>query len=240
MPRCARLQVAEIPLHIIQRGHNRSPCFYDDADYRVYLAQLGELAHRFQCAVHAYVLMTNHVHLLITPRKAGAASRLMKHLGQRYVQYVNRTYGRTGTLWQGRFRSHPVLHGHYLLACYRYIELNPVRARIVRRPADYPWSSYRVNAGFGYSALITPHEEYLAMGASEYRLTFPAQTPSTELEQIRSAAAGSLPLGNEWSISEIAAIVGRRLQRGTPGRPRRNRGLSRMPEKTGSVPGLGS
>ena len=141
MPRRARLRFAGVPLHIIQRGNNRTACFFAEQDYRFYLHDLGELARRFECGVHAYALMTNHVHLLITPSATDSASLLMKHLGQRYVQYVNRVYRRSGTLWEGRFKSSLVQRQSYVLKCQRYIELNPVRAGMVPHPRDYPWSS---------------------------------------------------------------------------------------------------
>ncbi len=234
MPRLPRLRVADIPLHVIQRGHNRRECFFEASDRTVYLALLRELSARFACAVHAYVLMTNHVHLLISASDSEAISLLMKHLGQRYVQYVNRKYERKGTLWEGRFRSHPVECERYLLACYRYIELNPVRARLVHCPADYLWSSYRANAGLKRSALVVPHEEYLAIGPTQYRLTFPAEVDRRVLDEIRSAATGSLVLGRPEFRARIAATTGARIERRTPGRPpRENRGLSRISENRG-------
>lgn len=250
MPRCARIRLAGVPLHVIQRGNNRNPCFFEPADYRFYLSQLHELTRRFECAVHAYVLMTNHVHLLLTPAEATGASLLMKHLGQRYVQYVNRVYARTGTLWDGRFRSHPVQSGRYLLACYRYIELNPVRAGIVHEPAGYPWSSYRENAGDTASSLLTPHAAYCELGGpAQYRKIFPARVAALELARIRSAATSSLPLGDKHFRDQIARSVGRRLEPGVAGRPRQeNPGLSRISAenrvcpvlwaKSGSVPGF--
>ena len=146
MPRRARLSLPGIPWHIIQRGNNRSVCFHAEEDYYFYIYHLAELAARFGCAIHAYVLMTNHVHLLLTPEKANSVALLMKNLGQRYVQYVNRVYRRSGTLWEGRFRSCLTQTDDYVLACYRYIELNPVRAAMVRHPRDYRWSSYPANA----------------------------------------------------------------------------------------------
>ena len=163
MPRRSRLRLANVPLHIIQRGNNRGACFFADEDYRVYLRHLHELAARFACSVHAYVLMTNHVHLLLTSRELDGASSLMKHLGQRYVQYVNRTYKRSGTLWEGRFRSSIVQVDLYLLRCHRYIELNPVRAGMVEFPGDYRWSSFSANAMGKHDHLITPHPAYLAL-----------------------------------------------------------------------------
>jgi putative transposase len=145
MPRRSRITAAEVPVHIIQRGNNRGVCFFADADYEIYLTQLQVLASQFDCAVHAYCLMTNHVHLLLTPRQADGSALLMKHRGQRYVQHVNRSYQRRGTLWEGRFRSCLVDSEHYLLACYRTIELNPHRAGMVNHPRLYRWLSYRIN-----------------------------------------------------------------------------------------------
>src|SRR5210317_680022 len=167
MPRRARLSIAGIPWHIIQRGNNRSACFYADEDYHRYLATLREQAEKHGCRVHAYVLMTNHVHLLITPERKDSAALLMKHLGQRYVQYINRTYKRSGTLWEGRFRSCLAQSEGYALACYRYIELNPVRANMVSHPRNYPWSSYRINAEGKKNDLIVPNEQYLRLGRTD-------------------------------------------------------------------------
>ena len=146
MPRRPRIMLANIPVHIIQRGNNRQACFFHEEDYRFYLEWLGEYATDVKCSIHAYVLMTNHVHLLLTPQSKTAAGELMKRLGQRYVQYINRTYRRSGTLWEGRFKSCLTREESYVMSCYRYIELNPVRANMVEHPADYEWSSYRRNA----------------------------------------------------------------------------------------------
>src|SRR5262249_33323002 len=139
MPRIARPVLAGLPLHVVQRGINRQSCFFGDADYEGYLEYLGSLAPSFGCAVHAYCLMTNHVHLLLTPETQTACGLLMKNLGQRYVQTVNRRLDRSGTLWEGRFKSCLVPSESYVLACYRYIELNPVRAGMVCAPEQYRW-----------------------------------------------------------------------------------------------------
>ena len=139
MPRRARLVVPCIPWHIIQRGNNRTACFYENSDYQYYLDTLAEQAIKYGCRIHAYCLMTNHVHLLLTPEQYDSAALLMKHLGQRYVQYINRGYRRSGTLWEGRFRSCLVQERNYVLACYRYIEMNPVRAGMATHPAEYRW-----------------------------------------------------------------------------------------------------
>lgn len=226
MPRRARLRLAGLPLHVIQRGNNRTACFFADEDYSLYLHHLKELSREFRCAVHAYVLMTNHVHLLLTPARKDGPSLLMKHLGQRYVQYVNRTYRRSGTLWEGRFRSSIVQEQGYLLRCYRYIELNPVRAGMVRHPREYPWSSYCSNAELRRSRLLTPHQEYLALGRGEearvaaYRALFRSELDQTEVKEIRLAVNGGFALGNEGFKAEIAGMLGRRVERGISGRPR--------------------
>ena len=166
MPRRPRLQLAEVPLHIVQRGINREPCFFAEEDYHCYLHWLEEAARDCRCAIHAYALMTNHVHLLLTPKANGSPARLMQSLGRRYVQYINRFYRRTGSLWEGRYKSSLVQAETYLLACYRYIELNPVRAEMVADPGQYRWSSYRAN-GLGLpDARLTPHPLYLAQGSS--------------------------------------------------------------------------
>ena len=157
MPRRPRLALPGVPLHLIQRGNNRQACFFAEEDYRFYLERLSEHAGKSGCRVHAYVLMTNHVHLLISADGAEAPGAMMKALGQRYVQYVNRVYRRSGTLWEGRFRSCPIQEKTYLLACQRYIELNPVRAGMVEHPADYPWSSYRANGEGEANPLIHVH-----------------------------------------------------------------------------------
>jgi putative transposase len=174
MPRRARITMAGMPVHLIQRGNNRHACFFADEDHFCYLHHVKELADKFDCWVHAYVLMTNHVHLLVTPDSAQGISLLMKHLGQRYVQYINRSYRRNGTLWEGRFRSCIVQSEAYLLRCQRYIELNPVRADMVSHPRDYPWSSYRANAEGQPSSLVSPHAlfENLGRTAQERRAAY--------------------------------------------------------------------
>lgn len=228
MPRRPRLAIAGVATHIIQRGNNRSACFFADEDYALYLDHLGELAAKFGCALHAYVLMTNHVHLLLTPQAPDSASMLMKHLGQRYVQYVNRAYRRSGTLWEGRFRSCVAQSEDYVVACYRYIELNPVRARMVAHPRHYRWSSYRANAEGKASELLVPHVQYLALGRSEaarreaYRLLFRSELDPETVDEIRLATNGNFALGEERFRDEIAVMLGRKASRGRPGRPRRS------------------
>lgn len=212
-------------MRVIQRGNNRGTCFFADEDYIVYLRHLRELAARFACSVHAYVLMTNHVHLLLTSRELDGASILMKHLGQRYVQHVNRSYKRSGTLWEGRFRSSIVQVEIYLLRCQRYIELNPVRAGMVEYPADYRWSSFRANAMGRPDHLITPHPAYLALAnddtvrRSAYLEMFRSVLDTNELGQIRSAGNAGYALGTERFRKEIGLMLNRRAGPGKPGRP---------------------
>lgn len=215
MPRRARLSVAGIPWHIIQRGNNRSVCFYAEEDYQFYLLHLKELADKFGCAVHAYVLMTNHVHLLLTPEKKESVSLLMKNLGQRYVQYINRTYRRSGTLWEGRYKSCLTQTEDYVLACYRYIELNPVRASMVDHPRDYNWSSYKTNAEGVVSDLIKPHDEYLKIDRNDnkrrknYRGLFNAHIEQSIINDIRIATNGNYVLGNTYFKEQITEALGR-------------------------------
>jgi len=217
--------LAEVPVHVIQRGHNRAACFFEAADYAFCLEHLRLLAQRFECAVHAYCLMTNRVHLLHTPATADGCAPLMKHLAQAYVQYVNRRYRRSGTLWEGRFRSCLVDSKGYLLACSRYIEVNPVRAGMVRHPRDYPWSSYRANAEDKADARITPHECYLALAhepaarREAYRELCRAGLDEETLEEIRLATNGGFVLGRRRFQDQVARTLGRRVTRGKPGRP---------------------
>ena len=227
MPRRPRLVLPHIPLHLIQRGNNRQVCFVADEDYRFYLDWLAEYAGKTGCRIHAYVLMTNHVHLLVSADRGGAPGALMKALGQRYVQYFNRTYRRTGTLWEGRYRSCLTQAEDYLLACQRYIELNPVRAGMVEHPADYRWSSYRANAQGEENALVTPHEIYLGMGGSQvlrqtaYRELFRHELEPGLVDEIRRATRGNFALGSDRFAEQITAALGRRVTPGKSGRPRK-------------------
>ncbi len=167
MPRHARVLLQGVPLHIIQRGHNRQPCFHDEADFRAYLNWLRKCADLMNASIHAYVLMTNHVHLLASFEYPAVVSDFMKAIGQQHTQYLNKRLGRTGTVWEGRFKSCPVPTEKYLVVCQKYIELNPVRARMVGSVDAYPWSSYRDNAGGRHDTLVRPHYLYLALGQTK-------------------------------------------------------------------------
>ena len=203
----------------------------------MYLLHLRELAATHGCAVHAYCLMTNHVHLLITPDTGNGLSALMQNLGQRYVQHFNRAYGRSGTLWEGRFRSCVAESAHYVLACHRYIELNPVRAGMVSHPGAHPWSSYRANAEGREDRLLTLHPEYLNLGRDcasrqqAYQDLIEDSLEPSLVESIREATNGGYPLGSDSFKTSIASSLGRKPERGRPGRPpNRNKGQNDSPE----------
>jgi putative transposase len=216
-----------VALHVIQRAVNRVACFRAEAEYLVYLSLLRQLSAKHGCAVHAYCLMTNHVHLLLTPSTAQSCTLLMRDLGRRYVPYFNRRHERTGTLWEGRFRSCIVESATYVIACYRYIELNPVRACMVNDPAAYLWSSYAVNSGARADPFVSPHVEFdaLAMDAqarhAAYRALFQTEIDESVLEAIRDATNGDYPLASESFKDTVIAPLGWRTGPGKPG-PRPN------------------
>ena len=215
MPRKPRMYLADVPCHVVQRGNNREACFFHDDDYRFYLDVLGDACRRYRVDVHAYALMTNHVHLLMTSRTVEGVSRVMQSLGRRYVQYVNRTYRRCGTLWESRHKASVVGAGQYLLACHRYIEWNPVSAGMVSHPGDYNWSSFAHNAWGRRDDLVSPHALYLALGEdtlarqSRYRELFASQLSKEQLHAIRTALDFSMPLGNDRFRQQIERALGR-------------------------------
>jgi putative transposase len=225
MPRRPRIKLAEVPQHIVQRGINREPCFFAEEDYHCYLHWLQKSAADWHCAIHAYVLMTNHVHLLATADKPDGIAKLMQSIGRRYVQYINRSYRRTGSLWEGRFKSSLVQAEAYLLTCMRYIELNPVRASMVNDPAQYRWSSYRHNGLGQADERVTPHPLYWSLGKddssrlAEYRGMFRSELDEAALDDIRLALAQGQPLGSERFSEIMCAAVGVRRAQRRPGRP---------------------
>lgn len=227
MPRPPRLSIAHLPLHIVQRGNNRQPCFLDDDDRRFYLHTVHELLSRHDVALHAYVLMSNHVHLLATPGAVGAASRFMQSLGRRYVGFFNWRHARSGTLWEGRFKSCLVESDSYLLRCYRYIELNPVRASLVSTPSQFPWSSHAHNASGFPDRLIRPHPLYLALDAdpqarrAAYRAFVAEGIESSELSEIRAYIGQERALGSASFQRKVAAATGRAATIKPRGRPAR-------------------
>jgi putative transposase len=228
MPRQPRLDLAGIPQHIVQRGNDRQPCFFSEIDYLRYLDDLREITLRESCAVHAYVLMTNHVHLLMTPSSIGQIARIMQALGRRYVRYVNDRYRRTGTLWEGRYKACLVDSDAHLLRCYRYIELNPVRARMVADVSEYAWSSYAHNALGAVNPLIKPHACYLSLGSTSierceaYRDLVRQSVDPEELARIRLHLQRQHALGSERFRSAIEAQLARRAGPAKIGRPRKS------------------
>ena len=223
MPRLARLVIPGVALHVVQRGHDRKDCFRQETDRLVYLSTLRDLAARTKCALHAYCLMTHHVHLLLTPSAEDSCARLMRNLGQRYVQYFNRRYDRRGTLWEGRFHSCLVESSEYVLACYRYIERNPVRARMVASADAYAWSSHNGNAGRSDNKLLAPHVEYLALSEREeprlaaYRGLFDQPDDPAFVAAIREATYGGLPLVGKELKAKISSQTTRPLEHRKPG-----------------------
>jgi putative transposase len=225
MPRKPRMYLAGVPCHVVQRGNNRAACFFADDDYAFYLEVLADACRRYRVQVHAYVLMTNHVHLLVSPQTVDGVSRVMQSIGRRYVQYVNKRYRRCGTLWESRHKASLVDAERYLLACYRYIELNPVTAGMVPHPGDYRWSSYGANAWGKRDELVSPHALYLALGADAamrracYRELFATHLSRDVVHQIQTALDFSMPLGNDRFRQQIERELGRSIGQAKRGRP---------------------
>ena len=227
MPRKPRFYVPGAPVHAVQRGHNRSAVFFADLDYLEYLRCLKQAADSCGCAVHAYVLMTNHVHLLLSPERSESVGRLFQSLGRHYVRYVNETYRRHGGLWEGRYRGNVIDSQAYLLSCMRYIERNPVRAGMVDHPASYRWSSYTANALGVSNAILTAHAEYVALGRlpddrqSAYRGLFEVDTASDEQARFRCALQTGTPLGDAQFKGQIEAALRVKVGFAQRGRPRK-------------------
>jgi putative transposase len=225
MPRSPRLELPGVPLHVIQRGNNRAGCFFGDVDRRLYLRCLAEAAERRGCQVHAYVLMTNHVHLLVTPCETGATGAMMQDVGRRYVRIINTVHRRTGTLWEGRFKSSLVDSENYLLICHKYIELNPVRAGLVSDPGAYRWSSHGHYSANGVDLVVTEHPVYLRLGTNRadreaaFRSLFATALEETVITRIREAINTDSALGSEGFMHDAAARVGREVRPPTRGRP---------------------
>ncbi len=231
MARLPRYVIPGQPQHIIQRGNNRQIIFAAEADCQFFRDALVDASEKHQLQIHAYVWMTNHIHLLATPENENSISKVFQSVGRKYVQYFNYTYKRSGTLWEGRYRATVVDSERYLLTVMRYIELNPVRAGMVAHPRDYPWSSYRRNAlGEGGKNLdwLLPHREYLALGKhdgdrqSAYRQLFRAAIPGQELKDIRESTHKGWALGGEKFKEEIERLGARRAGSKGVGRPRKD------------------
>ena len=228
MPRKPRFQLPGVPTHVVQRGNNRQPIFFAPEDYQAYLRWVSEGLGRYGCELHAYVLMTNHVHLLLSPDTRQGISHLMQYVGRHYVPYVNRVYRRTGTLWEGRYKASLIQAERYLLVCMRYIELNPVRARMVKSPAQYRWSSYRANGQGHEDQLITPHECYRALARNQaarqvaYRALFRQQPASEQLSEVRAAWNTGTPLGDDRFRATLERTLKTKVGQAHRGRPRKS------------------
>ena len=224
MPRMPRFFAPDLPLHIIQRGNNRTPIFSSPADLAFFYEILRRSAHKHGLAVHAYVLMNNHFHVLGTPSCVHTVPKMMQSLGRIYVKYFNERYERTGTLWEGRYRAAIVEDDRYLMTCMRYIELNPVRAGMVDDPVDYRWSSFRANACGGFDPLVVSHAIYEQMGVSPddrqtaYRSLFGSEIPEGQLHEIRDATQHGWALGSR-AFQRKVSLLGRRAHRQPRGRP---------------------
>jgi len=227
LPRQPRYNICGLPQHVIARGNDRQVIFFGPDDYAYYLKQLAAVAHRNGCLIHCYVLMTNHVHFLVTPQLKGGLSKMMQGIGGRYVRYINKRYDRTGTLFEGRYKASLVNSDEYLLRCYQYIELNPVRAKMVTQPRYYRNSSFRHHAFGHYDPVVTQHELYRKLGStceqrcSRYRAMLLAPQPEPELDTIRMVTNSCLPLGNDNFKDRIESIVARSVRHKKTGRPRK-------------------
>lgn len=224
MARLPRLVVPNQPHHVIQRGNDRQLVFRDTSDYAVFLGRLGEAAKQFEVSIHAYVLMPNHLHLLASPSDSTGLARMMQWVGRYYVPYFNRKYGRSGTLWQGRYRTSVIDSEQYFITCSRYIELNPLRAGMVLSPGDYPWSSYPHHIGVSANPLITDHPLYWALGNTPFEreatykdLAEQALTPE-DLIKMRDSVKG-WALGSEQFKIKLEKTVSRRVRPIRTGRP---------------------
>ncbi len=211
--------------HLVQRGNNHEACFFEAENYRVYLKYMREVLPRYGNRLHAYCLMTNHVHLLISPRDETNISNLLKVVCSRYGHYINKKYSRSGTLWEGRHKASAVDSENYLLKCYRYIELNPVVAGLVTSPEEYAWSSYHCNALGDPNPVLSQHECYHQLACndslrcSEYRKLFLEALSRKDRHEIRKAANYSMPVGSDRFVAQIERTIGRKLGYIGRGRP---------------------
>lgn len=228
MARQPRLTVPGYPHHVIQRGNNRQPIFVDDADREKLLGLLAEHAQRTRTSVHAYVLMDNHVHLLLTPEAVDGISQMMQAVGRSYVRHFNDRHGRSGTLWEGRYRSSLIETDRYLLACMAYIDLNPVRAGMVADPARFPWSSHGHYIGQRLDKLVTPHALVWGLGNTPfarevaYRDLVQAGLSAPQQEALTRSVVTGWSLGSPAFLQSIEQRTERRLVPGRAGRPRKS------------------
>ncbi len=227
MPRKPRFYLTGVPVHIVQRGHSREPVFFEIEDYQAYLCWLKEASERYDCKVHAYVLMTNHIHILATPEAKNSISLMMQYIGRQYVPYINNTYGSSGSIWEGRYKSNIIHDEAYLLTCMRYIELNPVRADMVKSPGAYRWSSYQANAQGKDNEIINYHLLYKSLGRTKaqrldaYKSLFKTHIDEKQLGIIRASWQTGTPLGNDYFKQKIEAKLKCKVGQARRGRPKK-------------------
>ena len=225
MPRKPRFFIPGEAVHVVQRGHSRNPVFFETNDYHTYLAYLHDAVGRNGCLIHAYVLMTNHIHLLMTPDNREGISQVMQAVNRLYVPYINYTYGTSGSIWEGRFKASLIDDDEYLLTCMRYIELNPVRAGMVQMPEEYRWSSYGSNAWGDVDERLSPHELYLSLGQtaesrrSTYRSIFNNYLDDVQVGEIRKACNTGTPLGNDSFREMVENTLHCKVGQNRQGRP---------------------
>lgn len=226
MPRKPRFYLPSVPVHIVQRGHSRSPIFFESQDYATYAHWLKEAGEKYSVSIHAFVLMTNHVHLLITAEKAENISRFMQFIGRRYVPYINHKYGRSGSLWEGRYKASLVQKERYFLTVMRYIELNPVRASMVDLPGHYRWSSFVHNAGMRKISFIKYHSAYLSLASDEqqryrlYRNLFIGEIGTEDITRIRESWQTGTPLGSSVFKGQVEQALACKVGQARRGRPK--------------------
>lgn len=227
MPRKPRFFIDRVPVHVVHRGHCREPVFFEDQDYAVYMYRLKSGCRRYGIAIHSYCLMTNHVHILLTPEKAENISGFMQYVGRHYVPYINYKYGRSGTLWEGRFKASLVDSANYLLSVMRYIELNPVRAGMVLSPSEYRWSSFKHNTGQRIISTITEHDIFVDLGSSlakskEWYLgSFNDVLSEEAIKNITAAWVTGTPIGSETFKEKIEQVLGRSVGLARKGAPKK-------------------
>ncbi len=227
MPRKPRFFLPNVPVHMIIRGNNRQSVFIETDDYLAYQRWMKEGSDVCNCQIHAYVLMTNHVHILLSADKPSNISKFSQSLGRKYVPYFNHKYGKSGTLWEGRFKASSIDSEYYLLACYCYIEMNPVRAGMVSDSKDYLWSSHLANAYGARDELLSAHSLYLRLGATKkarqmnYRDLFSEEIGSDLLSEIRHSTQTGTPLGNKKFRDKIEALLQVKVGYSRRGRPRK-------------------
>ena len=226
MPRKQRFFIADVPNHIVQRGRNKDPIFFEAADYDFYLTTLATALEKYGAKLHAYVLMTNHVHLLMTGDTREAVSRVMQHVGRHYVPYMNCKYNFSGSLWEGGFKSNLIDSSLYLFSCMRYIELNPVRAGMVESPGKYSYSSYHKNALGEENPLITAQNEYLKLSdalvirCQLYKSLFVEAPEKETVTQFRKSNQTGTPMGSTAFVEKIETTLKRKIGQTARGRPK--------------------